>query len=91
MNNEKFDQEVLKKIREALGDFHPRYLNKVYGDITLEEQLKKTDELEELKAKVYQLENNHIGHLKTDTQNIGQEVYKLALELADLKKLLKGK
>lgn len=79
----KFDENVLKKIREALGDHHPRYLNKVYGDITLEDQLLEINEIKELKAKVDRLENNHIAHM-------GQDIYKLGKEVAELRKLIKG-
>jgi hypothetical protein len=74
MNNEKFDQEVLKKIREALGDFHPRYLNKVYGDITLEEQLKKTDDIKNLKDRLDRPETNHLQHLQEDIYTMGIKV-----------------
>lgn len=71
---EGFDKDVLKKIRDALGDYHPRYLNKVYGDITLEEQLKETNELKEIKDRLEKPESNHIQHLQEDLYAMGLKV-----------------
>jgi len=78
-----FNRELLSKIQTELGDNDPYYLQLIYSEIKLRDQLQKKDDFKRLVDRVDKIENNHLKHLPSI-----EDYYRLSLAVKKLQEKL---